>query len=716
MSDLDQDDDEEILQLQLQAIQAKLRLKKLQRQKSSQNANDGDSRSNSESSNSPRKRQKTHAAAFDPAIQIPVSPIKDRMPPPPPEQTSPARVLLGIDKGLRAADVSLKRARSGSTLPNKTASRSGLPAQAERPKQSFSERIAANRLSSEQQQAKQERIEKARSQGFGLGAIDKPHQSRESAQPRPQLSRTQSDRTTRHLPGQSSVSSFSRSIPASSATTSPFVSTSSSSAQASGRSFRPADKYTYDASTETASTDPSSDGSCFESFSALHLSRRNIPHTKLARAFDGKQVYPLPRLLKEVKAPTYEPPDCESDFVVLAVIASKSSPYDTRPKYKQTTSAPEDDDESCGRTKFMVMKLTDLKWEVDLFLFDTAFEAFWKMTPGTVVAILNPTIMPPKTNRDSGQFSLKLASSEDSVMEIGSARDLGFCAALKKNGQECGSWVNARKNKFCDFHVELAVNKTRASRMEVNTMYRPNGQYQKGSRALREGEFARRQDTMGKDYESGERYFMVPGARTTASLLDADDFGKQDAMRRRLKEKEKDRQLAEKLAQMGNGIGAEYLQRTTGTHASNKTNSTNDPDLPPPKLSAAELGLINKNAADVHLSPVRGRRKLFSVLPGGSKTTAAGPEAMGWGNAGKRGLDSQSRKRALTSPERGQTKLDAHKYTLSVASSMAGPSTAAAEKSPKKARFQLAKGIREPGRESLGDKIVEDDSDDLEIY
>lgn len=720
MSDDDDcDDDEEILQLQLQAIQAKLRLKKLQKQKSSQHTHIDDSRPSSENSDSPRKRQKTHSAAFDPAVQVSVSPIKSHMPPPAaPEPTSPARVRLGIDKGLKASDVSLKRARNGSTLANKTTARTTLPAEPERPKQSFSDRIAANRLSAEEQQAKHERIERNRSQGFGLAAQSTPRPSRETTQPRPQLARTQSDRATRQLPSESSTSSFSRSNPTSSASQSPFVSQRVaqplSSTEVRGRSFRPTVGFSHD-DTPT-STEPATDGSCFESFSSLHLSKRLLPHTTLARALDGKEIYTLPRLLKEIKAPIYEPPDCETDFVVLAIIAAKSTPYDTRPKHKQTSSV---EDDTSGPTKFMVMTLTDLKWEVDLFLFDTAFEAFWKMTPGTVVAMLNPTIMPPKTNQHSGKFSLKLASSEDSVMEIGSARDLGFCTSLKKNGQECHSWVNTRKTKHCDFHLEMAINKTRSARMEVNTMYRPNSEFKKNSRVLPNGSFERRQDPSRRDAESHERYYMVPGSRTAASLLDADDLGKADAMRRRLKDKEKDRLLAEKLGQMGNGIGAEYLRQTTGAlnAARNTATDNSNEDVPLYKPSAAELGLVNKDASKVRLSPAKNRRKLFSILPGGTKSTAAGPEAMGWGGYAKRGLGESSRPRNL-SPEKGQTKISAHTRPSSIASSMAGTSASAGEKSPKKARFQLAKGIREPGRDSLGGEgtvLLDDSSDDLEI-
>lgn len=720
MSDNDCDeDDEEILQLQLQAIQAKLRLKKLQKQKSSQNTHHDDSRPSPENSDSPRKRQKTHSAAFDPAVQVTMSPIKSHMPPPaPPGPTSPARVRLGIDKGLKASDISLKRARNGSTLANKTTTRTTLPAEPERPKQSFSERLAANRLSTEQQQAKFERIERNRSDGFGLAAQSTPRPTRETTQSRPQLARTQSDRATKHLPSDSSTSNFSRSIPTPSAPQSPFVSQrvaqSSSSAEVRGRSFRPTVGFSHD-DTPT-STAPATDGSCFESFSSFHLSKRQIPHTTLARALDGKEIYTLPRLLKEIKAPTYEPPDCEVDFVVLAIIAAKSTPFDTRPKHKQTSSA---DDDNSGSTKFMIMTLTDLKWEVDLFLFDTAFEAFWKMTPGTVVAMLNPTIMPPKTNQHSGKFSLKLASSEDSVMEIGSARDLGFCTSLKKNGQECQNWVNTRKNKTCDFHLELAISKTRASRMEINTMYRPNSEYKKNSRALPKVSFERRKDPIQRDYESNERYFAIPGSRTAASLLDQDDLGKADALRRRLKDKEKDRLLAEQLGQMGNGVGADYLRATTGINHSTRNTATDDTneDAPLYKPSAAELGLVNKDASKVRLSPGKNRRKLFSILPGGTKSTAAGPEAMGWGGYARAGLGGSSRPRNL-SPEKGQTRISAHTRPSSIASSMAGTSASTGEKSPKKARFQLAKGIREPGRDSLGGEgkvILDDSSDDLEI-
>lgn len=713
--DDDEDEDEETIQLKLQMLQAKLKLKKLQKAKS--RSGEGNSRgdfadirnSREESAadpDSPRKRQKT-SASLEPSIQIELSPIKDRIAPQP--HISPAK-LLGIDKGLKAKDVSLKRPRNPALLA-RFQSRD-TPAKPEVPKPSFSERIAASRLSNEEQQAKEDRIHKARSTGFGL---TNPSQT-SSSQPPASLRQKTADSSIRSQDGDTFRKPAGFSSDKADAPQSPFLTsrTSQASKPSEDTSVRTRPRPSERDLDENISTEPSNDGSCFESFSSLHLSKRKIPHVDLIREFDNKELYPIPRLLKEVKAPLYDPPDCETDFIVFAIIAHKSMPYDTRPKNHIASTAADEEEELTGRTKFMVMKLTDLKWEIDLFLFDTAFDRFWKLTPGTLVAILNPAIMPPKTNQHSGRFSLKLASSEDGVLELGTARDLGFCESIKKDGHQCSAWVNTRKTKFCDYHVELSVSKARAGRMEVNGMFRQTGNapFQKSSRKMGDGEFARRAGGQTKDSESGAHYFMGgKSGFSAAKLFDAEDLGKADALRKRLADKEKDRILAQKLGRLGNGMGAEYLRSTNPTNADGTAQSAegmardnlNDL-LPPPKPDAAALGLLSNRAADVRLSPVKGRKRPFAAT---AASTSRGPEAMGWGGANKRGL-LEPKTRAL-SPEKGQSSLK---------------TAFLREESPtkKRARFALEKGIREPGRESLGSAkgkgrvaVVDDDSDDLEI-
>ncbi|KAF1348859.1 hypothetical protein BDV97DRAFT_333490 [Delphinella strobiligena] len=638
----DEDEDEEMLRLKLQAIEAKLKLKKLQNKKKLSTTQDHDEDRFSSNVASPRKRLGT--SSLLPGVQVPVSPIKDRMPPPselPNQHTSPARVLLGIDKGLKAKDVSLKRARNGTQLANLNPSTPDA-----RPTTSFNQRLAATRLSNEEQEAKADRVQKARSTGFAL-------------------------------PGSSSATSGST----------------------------PARR--------RDSTEPSEDGSAFESYSSLHLSKRKIPHTDLVRGLDAKEIYTLPRLLEEVKAPHYDPPDCESDFVVFAIIASKSSPYTTKAKHHMNSSTePDTHEEINPRNKFMVMTLTDLKWEVDLFLFDTAFTQFWKMTPGTLVAILNPNIMPPKTNQHNGRFSLKLASSEDSVLEIGTARDLGFCKSIKKDGKECGAWVNKRKTQFCDYHVELAVEKTRRGRMEVNSMYRPTGAatnnkpFKQNSRGgMKAGE--RSSAGLNRDRESGSAYYMGgTSGLSAANLFDAEDMGKADAMRKRLAAREKERILGEKLGRLGNGMGAEYLSANTSNTLSDKSRRTkagptsttssiaardalagSDQLYPRDEIDPETMThLLGKKAADVDLGPAKGRKRAFGASA--TTTTGSGLEAMGWGGANRHDLLYPKNNHA-PSPEKGQT------TTSSQSSRPDSPR--------KRARFDIkGKGLREPGRESLG--------------
>ena len=106
----DHDDDEEILQLKLAAIEAKLRLKKLQQSKarvstpahgrSRPNSSHGTSSATPDANVWHEQSQNAHAQ-----VEVPLSPTRRIQPTPQPK--SPSRVLLGIDKGARATDVSL---------------------------------------------------------------------------------------------------------------------------------------------------------------------------------------------------------------------------------------------------------------------------------------------------------------------------------------------------------------------------------------------------------------------------------------------------------------------------------------------------------------------------------------------------------------------------------------------------------------------------------
>ncbi|KAK4998446.1 hypothetical protein LTR66_002311 [Elasticomyces elasticus] len=750
----DDDEDEETLQLKLQAIEAKLKLKKLRQSKKKEtrtatsggiSAEDVEAPAESVRSRSNRSTEVARVRIEEPVtgflephgVQVPLSPIKNRREA---KTSSSPRKLLGIQRDLRAQEVSLKRARNGNSVSTSStrghSQRTGDARPSNAPPKSFSERIAESRLSEQDRAAKEERIMQARGTGFGIlpaknNSFDEatrkgsvfsnghvaPSSKRRKLDIEQQMPTVSEDRAVKltrsctvpqdKVPNECSAN-YSKPPQA------------NRSSKISHQSDRPTAKLLVSTKTESRNSSASSNRpnqknveDTFEPYSAFHLSRRLITHTDVTHALEGKELYTLPRLLKEVKAPHYDPPDCETDFVVLATIASKSSPYAHKPSHKSTGDEPELNDETAPRNKFMVLKLTDLKWEVDCFLFDTAFDAFWKLTPGTVLAILNPSVMPPKSNMYSGQFSIKLASSEDTVLEIGSARDLAFCKSIKKNGQECATWIDGRKTEFCDFHVDLTIQKARAGRMEVNGMARGFGGGLK-SRTGRASTVLERENRDGANVarqgrwrhpEAGQIY-IAPSqytGRSAATLLDEEDSAGPEALRKRLAEKEKEKILAIKLGQIGNGMGSEYLRlkhadalptsgSTSTAAGSRSSNNANDHFATKPDAQA--LGLLNNKASDIHLSPARKKRAF-----GAAATSSAGPEAMGWGGANKRGLLERNAK--ALSPEKGQAKLGFQK-----------------DSSPwKRARFQLEKGIRVPGRESgVGAGAVpEDDDDDLEF-
>ena len=700
------DDDEETLQLQLQEIQARLRLKKLQKAKKKNAADDDSDEENigpaaQEKGGQDRSRHLSHAAR--PAqtnVQVPHSPKRRELPQ---QSESPRRVQLGIDKGLKASDVSLKRARSAQdrsqgTVETRNAQRGGSRGCNTAKLQSFIERLANARGVDAKRQQRQERVQKSRSHGFGVGSETRLQEPEEDGSHHSRLPRHQSD----------PIDEGQRNATISVSNPSRFHSKTGDNAASEQRALR-----------EPSGTSENKKDN--ESFSDFWLSKRRIDHGTLARAFKGKELYPIPRLLKEVTAPEYDPPDVD-DYVVLGIIASKSSPYDHVPTHKQHSNADPTDPSTASQTsKFMVLHLTDLKWELDMFLFGTAYEAFWKLTVGTVIAVLNPGVMPPKPHlRDTGKFSLKLGSSEDTVLEVGSAADLGFCKSVKKDGKECMAWIDRQKTEYCDFHVNLQVEKARAGRMEINSMsglslftQRPGGRGAgrgrggagRGGRRARVGARERddglRPEGRYYDREAHEAAWVVPPelqrGLNARQLLDAEDYGPDGRLsaaersRKRCAAQEKERSLAEQLGSQGQGLGGEYMRlkkRENRHKASADEEGSNDlfnpaPEEPP---DAKALDLIG-GRTKVRLSPSKNGKS--GTHPGRAS------DAIGWSGALKRGLCSPSR---ATSPARKKSRLDAD-VTAPVV---------------RKARFMLdVKGIRTPGQESVSKGA--DDDDELDI-
>lgn len=754
--DEDDDEDEEMLQLKLQAIEARLKLKKLQAARAQRKASiskpagelsnvsrpasvargdaDGGFMALPIQSKLAAARDRMEGAIAPPSVQVPASPVRKALAAGN-VQTSPQRILLGIDKGRRAAEMSLKRPPLFKKVLEEVAEQGGylrrtktpLPGQESdeplgRPI-SFNERLSSARSEETVRLERQQRIQKIRSKAFSVGRQEM-EDYKTKAQDLPEVPFKPQEYSRDDI--------------------------LSGSAGGSGQPQRSNPPLPGQAAEETESAPAPS----FESYSGIHLSKRILPHPVLTRAITGMKTYVIKDLLRHVKAPDWSLPDVESDIVVFAIIASKSDPRSHRPR-------PGADAKDKG--KYMVVTLIDLDYEVELFLFNTGFDRFWKLTPGTLLAILNPTILPPPPGReDTGKFGLVINSDADTILEIGKARDIDYCKSIKKDGQLCSSWINARRSEYCEFHTNEAVRKARGSRFELNntTTFGSGGGDNAPRSKIRGGGWGKNpaaDDKKGKQGGNGGRYdkynhshYYVSGRGGGADLLDdereggfADRAEREEALKRRLQRQERERDIAKRLGEMGAGAGRAYMTHKTvaAAAATNETTTTlksstasaaatagvaleqQNPLLPAPRWDARALGLVGKRGGDGHkvsLAPVKRKRPDSSAS--GTSSVASGGGALGWGGVLTGKLARMKDGEKLDGSKAKDVEVEIQPPSL--------PEERAGSRSPvrKKTRFVTDKGIREAGRESLGEglsaagklgrRVVvldDDDDDDLII-
>ncbi|KAK9657625.1 hypothetical protein V6Z96_001873 [Aspergillus fumigatus] len=700
--DEDEDEDEETLRLKLAAIEAKLKLKQLQKSRARSNtleSNNTQSRPTSAVSFSSRSQEQASrlrspiqtTRRHEPDdVQVPLSPVRRAAPPV--EPASPQRYLLGIDKGLKGSDVSLKRppnSRLG-TRPTSMhgaleaamshsgdifASRAQMLAAEESGKRgkTFSERIAESRTAEKSRRERELRLQINRSSAFQFDKTEMETfrtaaaEARTNAPPRsptrsrlietfsrddvvrsfqnlkPSIKRSQTAPSVRKDAGSEGPRPFSHRRPNQSET-------GPASSQSRGDPVSDIDNEIRD---EVTTKTP--DSSKFEPYSSLHLSNRILPHSFLTRTLSDKKILRIPDLLRTVRGPDFElPEEIDGDYVVFGIVASKSEPKQI--KDAKNVSAKEVDPFDDGlnnSNRYMAITLTDLKWTIDLFLFDTAFPRYYRLSEGILIAILNPTIMPPPKNKiDTNRFSLSISSSDDKILEVGYAQDIGFCKAVRKDGKTCQSWVDGRKTEFCDFHLDIQVRRAQSQRMGVNSgtgMFGPGGRSGPRTGAFVGGKRPGTPNSLksnGPQYDLGSQslYYIAPAPKSqgggaqrslqrapgqsAASLIDADDEdpfiaagmigrgaeSKEERFRRRLVQQQRERDITQKLvtSRAGN-VGAEYLRARANKPAtssqpesaasSSQEKSSFEASTP---VSATSLGLTGFRRADtVKLSPLK---------------------------------------------------------------------------------------------------------------
>ncbi|XP_071961125.1 protein MCM10 homolog [Antedon mediterranea] len=147
--------------------------------------------------------------------------------------------------------------------------------------------------------------------------------------------------------------------------------------------------------------------------------------------------------------------EIEGNWVTCGVIISKTPPK---------TSAK-------GKL-FSIWKMSDLRSCNDttsLFLFGKVHEEHWKTQEGSVIGILNASVLPQRDN-SSDEISLTV-DNHQKLLLLGRSKDIGFCKAKKKSGQPCGNFVNKHSCEYCKFHVQKEYQKMTSKRAELQSSY-----------------------------------------------------------------------------------------------------------------------------------------------------------------------------------------------------------------------------------------------------
>ena len=210
-------------------------------------------------------------------------------------------------------------------------------------------------------------------------------------------------------------------------------SSSSSSSSGAGSAGQPADNTDH-----------------VEAFTGLSIKNRIVSSGDFKGRMEGRKFVKLSELCKLLSKGKTEV-HADTDWVTAGVLIKKSATKKTKTD-----------------KNFAVWTLSDLdNHEMTMFLFSPAFTEHWKEMEGTIVALLNPEVMPP--NGRSNESSSLSMDNPQLLMKIGTCPDFGTCNGTKKDGARCTMPVNRKKGDYCEYHVNAAYKKAKGKRQIMNT-------------------------------------------------------------------------------------------------------------------------------------------------------------------------------------------------------------------------------------------------------
>lgn len=195
-------------------------------------------------------------------------------------------------------------------------------------------------------------------------------------------------------------------------------------------------------------TNPSkSDQFIIEDFSKIRIINPLISSSLMKMRMEGRKMISISKIHLKLKTP-----DLQGDWVTIAVIVGKTD------SKSSSTGKP--------YSIWRLSDLEDLDNVVSFFLFGEVHKHLWKTEIGTVIGVLNPSIMESMEKKNSEPaFTIK---SPGQLMIMGRSKDLSWCIGTTKKGNKCGKFINKKLGEYCSYHVQAAYRKVSSTRLELH--------------------------------------------------------------------------------------------------------------------------------------------------------------------------------------------------------------------------------------------------------
>ncbi|CCE83045.1 Piso0_002819 [Millerozyma farinosa CBS 7064] len=319
-----------------------------------------------------------------------------------------------------------------------------------------------------------------------------------------------------------------------------------------------------------------------EELSSKHIRKRYISNEDLIKMLKGVKVLSVSKLLAKVYPPSYKEPDY-LNWCLVGIIVYKSDPRSTKSKES---------------SKYMKISLGDFAVHVDIMFFGEAFHKYWKLKVGDIIVLLNPSVRPFSPPHKG--FNLVVNEPLNSIIEIGSCKDFGYCSYQKPGESKCNSAIDLSKSDMCAYHRELKFKDSMNRRMDLNgsvSMKPPTNANNPVAGSQR------RPNTYSfVDYErinESSKYYSSPGGFSQKNYIDGQILTSSKVKRRKLQDKKNNEKLEEKLVSSHNTERFRQLGLI-------KDQKRLDPAAPAPGFTPATLSKIGFDPTRALLNTAKG--------------------------------------------------------------------------------------------------------------